>query len=263
MARILVGTASWGIPKASAKAFPGAGSQLERYARVLPTAEINRCFYRPHRPATYARWAASTPDDFRFTLKLPRDISHADDFVAAAGEHLRPFAESSGELGEKFGCLLVQLPPGRAFSADYVRAAADLLGAAIRAPIAFEPRHPTWFDGEGDACLARHGFARVAADPPRGPRNDEAAGDRRLAYFRLHGSPHVYYSAYGPERLAPWYERAARAARAAEAVYFIFDNTAEGEATVDALATRQALDPPRGAGAVPAATKAAPARAGG
>jgi uncharacterized protein YecE (DUF72 family) len=87
-ARIYVGTASWAWPKGSEKVFSGGGSQLERYANVLGTVEINSCFYRPHRPATYARWAASTPDDFRFTLKLPRDISHADDFAAAAREHL-------------------------------------------------------------------------------------------------------------------------------------------------------------------------------
>lgn len=240
-ARVYVGTASWGLPKGSENVFSGGGSQLERYARVFGTVEINSCFYRPHRPATYARWAASTPDDFRFTLKLPRDISHADDFAAAAREHLGPFVESSGELGAKFGCLLVQLPPSRAFSAAYVRRAARLLGGAIEAPIAFEPRHRSWFDGEGDACLEEHGFARVAADPPRGPGDGEAAGARRVAYFRLHGSPRIYYSAYGPERLAAWHAKAAAAARRGAAVYFIFDNTALGEATLDALTTHQAL----------------------
>jgi uncharacterized protein YecE (DUF72 family) len=242
--RIYVGTAGWALSKESGAAFPGGGTHLERYARVLSTVEVNSCFYRPHRAATYARWAASTPEAFRFTLKLPRDISHADDFVAAAREHLGEFVETSGELGAKFGCLLVQLPPGRAFEPEYVSAVAETLRGKVSCPIAVEPRHPTWFTGEGDACLDARGLARAAADPPRGPGNLDAAGSRRVAYFRLHGSPRIYYSAYGPERLAPWYERLRRSAGEADAVYCVFDNTAEGQATVDALATQKAFAPP-------------------
>ncbi|HEU4533165.1 MAG TPA: DUF72 domain-containing protein, partial [Polyangiaceae bacterium] len=232
MTSTYVGTAGWALSKQSGEFFPGGGTHLERYARVLTTVEVNSCFYRPHRATTYARWAASTPEGFRFTLKLPRDISHADDFVGAAREHLREFVETSGELGAKFGCLLVQLPPSRAFAPEYVAALAEVLGPRFACPIAVEPRHPTWFGGEGDACLSARDLARVAADPPRGPGNLEAAGSRRVAYYRLHGSPRIYYSGYGAERLAPWYERMRRSAREAGAVYCIFDNTAEGEATV-------------------------------
>ncbi|HWP34406.1 MAG TPA: DUF72 domain-containing protein, partial [Thermodesulfobacteriota bacterium] len=61
MGAVLVGCAGWAIPRAAAGAFPGPGSHLERYARVLPAVEINSSFYRSHRPRTYARWAASVP----------------------------------------------------------------------------------------------------------------------------------------------------------------------------------------------------------
>lgn len=252
LARVYVGTAGWALSTSSGGEFPGEGTHLARYARVLSAVEVNSCFYRPHRAATYARWAASTPDGFRFALKLPRDISHADNFAAAAREHLTPFVESSGELGAKLGCLLVQLPPKRAFERGYVRMLAESLGYVFACPIAVEPRHPTWFDGEGDGCLAEHGLARVAADPPRGPGNELAAGARRVAYYRLHGSPRIYYSGYGPERLGLWHARVLRSAgeQGVEAVFCIFDNTAEGQATIDALATQRALvarDPPRAA----------------
>jgi uncharacterized protein YecE (DUF72 family) len=56
---ILVGCAGWSLSSAVAPEFPGAGSHLERYARVLPAVEINSSFYRPHRAATYARWRDS------------------------------------------------------------------------------------------------------------------------------------------------------------------------------------------------------------
>ena len=59
MDRIHIGTAGWNIPSQHAAEFPGAGSHLARYGARLPAVEINSSFYRPHRPATYARWAAT------------------------------------------------------------------------------------------------------------------------------------------------------------------------------------------------------------
>ena len=73
---IRIGTAGWSIPRAAASEFSGIGSHLERYARVLPCAEINSSFHRPHALKVYERWAASTPPSFRFSVKLPRTITH-------------------------------------------------------------------------------------------------------------------------------------------------------------------------------------------
>ena len=89
---VRIGTAGWGIPRAQAAAFPGEGSHLERYARVLSCAEIDTSFYRPHRVGTYARWAASTPADFRFAVKLPRAITHAAALRGEFAEHGRDHA---------------------------------------------------------------------------------------------------------------------------------------------------------------------------
>src|SRR5690349_10468566 len=76
MATVRIGTAGWSIPKPHAGHFPTAGSHLERYGAVLDAVEINSSFYRPHRPATYERWAASVPEDFRFAVKVPKAITH-------------------------------------------------------------------------------------------------------------------------------------------------------------------------------------------
>ena len=105
-----IGTAGWGIPRRHAHAFPGAGGHLERYARVLPAVEINSSFYRPHRPATYARWAASVPPGFRFAAKVPRAVTHERRLVDAA-EPLARFLGEVAALGPALGPLLVQLPP--------------------------------------------------------------------------------------------------------------------------------------------------------
>ena len=71
-----IGTAGWAIPRIHADLFPGNGTGLERYSGRLNAAEINSSFYRPHRPATYARWADAVPEAFRFSVKIPRSISH-------------------------------------------------------------------------------------------------------------------------------------------------------------------------------------------
>lgn len=76
MADLVIGTAGWSIPARHAQAVPAEGSQLQRYATALGGVEINSSFYRPHRPETYARWAASTPASFRFAVKCPRAITH-------------------------------------------------------------------------------------------------------------------------------------------------------------------------------------------
>lgn len=237
---IHLGTAGWTIPKISTEEFPGEGTHLARYARVFTAVEINSSFYRPHRPATYARWAASTPVGFRFTVKVPRAITHADNLALAAREHLGPFDLASRELGARLGCFLVQLPPRRAFTDD-ARALVETLRNTLHGAIGLEPRHVSWFTPAAEDCLAALGVARVAADPPVGPRGDEAAGAPDVAYYRLHGSPRVYYTPYGPERLAAWRTKVLRSALTARAVYVVFDNTAEGAATTDALGLLRSL----------------------
>src|SRR5438067_5165479 len=106
----LVGCAGWGIHKDVAGRFPPEGSQLERYAAVFPAVEINSSFYRPHQPATYARWAASVPPGFRFSVELPKAISH-EARLRDADALLDRFAFEVNHLGAKLGCVLVQLPP--------------------------------------------------------------------------------------------------------------------------------------------------------
>src|ERR687894_400456 len=73
---IRIGTSGWSIPKAHDAPFRASGNHLERYASVFNAVEINSSFYRPHRPATYERWAASVPEEFRFAVKIPKAIPH-------------------------------------------------------------------------------------------------------------------------------------------------------------------------------------------
>lgn len=236
---IYVGCAGWSIPKPHAGRFPAAGSHLERYARIFPAVEINSSFYRPHRPATYARWAASVPAGFRFAVKVPKEITHGRR-LQDVGDQLAAFAAEAGALGPKLGPWLVQLPPSLRFSPTVVQSFLAALRAQFSGSVVCEPRHPTWFTGDADALLEQFEVARVAADPAVVPAAAVPGGWRQLVYYRLHGSPRMYYSAYSPAQLEAVAHSLATAGTGT-ARWCIFDNTAENAATADALTLLEQL----------------------
>jgi uncharacterized protein YecE (DUF72 family) len=233
---IHVGTAGWAIPRAVAEAFPPAGLGLQRYAARFDVVEINSTFYRPHRPSTFARWAETTPDDFRFALKTPRAVTHEAKLAGGEAE-LQGFLADGRLLGAKFAVVLVQLPPSLAFDAEVAaRFFARLRTSAPDLELACEPRHASWFEAEPDEMLAQFRIARVAADPARHPKAGEPGGWRGFAYHRLHGSPRMYYSSYADGRLEPL---AGRLRAGASEAWCIFDNTTSGAAAADALRLAQ------------------------
>jgi uncharacterized protein YecE (DUF72 family) len=232
--RTFIGTAAWSIPRADQHRFPPGDSLLARYAQVFPGVEINSTFYRPHRASTFERWAASVPRAFRFSLKIPRTITH-DQKLVDCRPLLEEFLASIEPMRPRVGCLLVQLPPSLAFDARVARNFFTVLRRRFDRAVALEPRHASWFESRADRLLDELKVARVAADPPRVKGGDEPGGWRGLAYFRLHGSPRIYYSSYED----PWLEALARKLNDLRCsripTWCIFDNTTLGAATGNAL----------------------------
>ncbi len=237
----LVGCAGWTIPRELAPSFPQAGSHLERYAGRFPAVEINSCFHRPHQAKTYARWAASVPDGFRFSVKLPRTITH-DARLAGADEALLRFAAEAGALGDKLGCVLVQLPPSLQFDAAVAADFFARLRQSFGCMLACEARHATWFDDAATQLLAGAGVTRVIADPAKGQPGPHVATTAAM-YLRLHGSPRVYYSSYDTGYITHLAYDMAQHAGAGGDAWIIFDNTASGAATANALDLMDALAP--------------------
>lgn len=231
---LFIGCAGWSLPAAQAHRFPAGSSHLERYAQRLNSVEVNSSFHRPHRPATWRRWAASVPEEFRFSVKMPRTISH-EARLRHAEAALQTFLDQVAELGAKLGCLLLQLPPSLRYEPLEVLPFFDLLRRLQQAPVACEPRHPSWFHPAVDRALAERGIARVAADPARHPRAAVPAGDHRLEYFRLHGAPRIYYDAYSDQSLQRIERRLLRVDRRCAQRWCMFDNTARGYAVANAL----------------------------
>lgn len=238
--KIYVGTAGWSIPRAEQRRFPAGGSHLARYAQALPAVEINSTFHRPHRGTTFARWAASVPRGFRFSVKLPRTITH-DQGLRKAAPLLEAFLGDLTPLGSRLGCLLAQLPPGLVFDARVARAFLTAIRRRFDGGVALEPRHASWFASRADSLLREFQIARVAADPPRAEGDGEPGGWRGLAYFRLHGSPRIYYSSYEDDFLDALTVRLRQLRRRRTPTWCIFDNTTLGAGTGNALSLMENL----------------------
>ena len=228
-----VGTAGWSLPTKP----NSEGSHLYHYSRTLSCTEINSTFYRPHRASTWARWAAGTPQDFRFSIKAPRSITH-EAKLRGTESLVNAFLEQIDPIQPKAGPILFQLPPSLGFDPALAEEFLAMLRSLYQGEAALEPRHAGWFTPTADALLTSYSIARVAADPPKGAREaGEPGGDLRLVYYRLHGAPRVYYSNYEDHFLAT----AAAGIRARKNAWVIFDNTALSHAYPNALLFQKLL----------------------
>jgi uncharacterized protein YecE (DUF72 family) len=150
---------------------------------------------------------------------------------------LQRFLGEIAGLGPKLGPVLIQLPPSLKFDPADVRSFVERLRASFDGDIVCEPRHASWFTADVDAFLVEHRIARVAADPKPHPSAGTPGGWTGLVYYRLHGSPKMYYSAYSHEVIAETAKTLGDHAEAGRAAWCIFDNTAAFAATSDALST--------------------------
>jgi uncharacterized protein YecE (DUF72 family) len=162
---------------------------------VLNCCEINSTFYRSHKGATWVRWCQSVPPEFRFSVKMPRSITH-EGALNCDSETLLSFLRQISVLNERLGAVLVQLPPGLEFAPARASAFLSMLRENYSGDIAWEPRHSSWFRDGANALLSQFGVGRVAADPATVSAAAQPGGITDFTYFRLHGSPRRYYSNY-------------------------------------------------------------------
>jgi uncharacterized protein YecE (DUF72 family) len=216
--------------------------ELAYAANRLSSIEINGTFYSLQRPENYAKWTAETPDDFVFSVKGPRFITHIrrlkDSRLALAN-----FAASGLlRLGRKLGPILWQLPPNFKFDSERIEAFLKILprdteSAATLArrhdkrvngrawmktdaqrPLrhAMEIRHASFAVPEFVELLRAYDVALVCADTVEWPRLMDVTSD--FVYCRLHGSEELYASGYDEKSLDAWAARVAAWARGGEPV---------------------------------------------
>lgn len=231
-----IGCAGWNLPRACWPMFAAGGTHLHRYATQLTAVEINSSFYRAHRPQTYMRWAQSVPASFRFSVKLPKLITHVQR-LQGCEPLLDEFLSQSTALGESLGCLLLQLPPSLIYDELIAAAFFRALRQRFAGPVVLEPRHESWLNAQ--ALLVEERIGRVAADPSPISGGDTPGGWPGIQYWRWHGSPRVYHSEYDHMSLQALARQVHIAQQAGVVTWCIFDNTASGFAVGNALALQR------------------------
>lgn len=211
---------------------------LTHAASRFPTLEVNATFYRGQQEKTFRRWRAETPNDFLFSIKGHRVVTHRLG-LRNVGESVLLQRDNAKPLGTKLACVLWQL---RAVArADKARLA-GFLKVLKRWPgptHVMEFRDPSWFTDENADMLEAAGVANCISHAADWEMWDRAAGP--LAYVRLHGAPRTYASAYGPRKLSDWADRIEGWQAEGRNVFVYFDNDAEGAAFRDAARLMEML----------------------
>jgi len=236
---VYIGCAGWSLPREYWPVFGSQGTHLQRYASQLNAVEINSSFYRPHAPKTYARWGETVAPAFRFSVKLPELMTH-EKRLRDCESALDGFLAQCISLGEKLGCLLIQLPPSLVFDEAIAQAFFGELRQRYVGFAVVEPRHESW--REAQDLLVEHKIGRVAADPSPIIGGSMPEGWSGVRYWRLHGSPRMYYSAYHHDRLQALALELKRSAQEGVPAWCIFDNTAQGAAVGNALTLKTLVE---------------------
>ncbi|MEO6405994.1 MAG: DUF72 domain-containing protein [Ferruginibacter sp.] len=223
------GTSGLVVPVAKSLFPPGFEnkSRLQYYASLYNSIEINSSFYKTPLVTTVKRWAEEVPENFKFTFKLSRNITHNKGLVFDSAE-LISFMQTLSHVGDKKGCLLIQFPPG--LHADHFNQFEKLLTQIRQADdkkewqLAVEFRNKSWYIGEVYEELKYHYATMVIHDIPASatPSNIDTAD---FVYIRFHGPGGRYRGSYPDEFLQDMARQISCWRNAGKAVYFYFNNT--------------------------------------
>ncbi len=240
---VRIGISGWTYPPWRGVFFPKKLSQkreLEYAASIFRTIEINGTFYSLQRPSSYQSWADRTPEDFMFSVKAPRYITHMRRLRDVEAPMANFFASGILKLGAKLGPILWQLPPNFKYSSELIESFFELLPRDTEEAVelgkkhdqmvegrtfletdrnrpirhALEIRHASFVVPEFIAILRKYKVALVCADTVEWPRLMDVTSD--FVYCRLHGSEVLYSSGYSKAAIEGWATRVAAWAKGGE-----------------------------------------------
>jgi uncharacterized protein YecE (DUF72 family) len=224
------GTSGIVVPQPNKQLYPEEfrdKSRLEYYSSLFNSIEINSSFYKLPMAKTVAKWAQSVPDDFRFTFKLWREITHVKE-LAFKNEDVDRFMNVITEAGSKKGTLLVQFPPSLQFR--HAAQVFQLLGSIAKADqqqewkIALEFRNETWYTDEANRFLQATDSGLVVHDK-LSAANTFGRIDTDFVYLRLHGYNGDYKGSYEDDFLYEYAQYVNDFRLEGKDVFVYFNNT--------------------------------------
>ena len=197
--RFFTGTSGLVLPVPNKKSYPAEfreQSRLTYYSSMLTSIEVNSSFYKLPQPRTVTSWADMVPEDFVFTFKLWKEISHSKNLAFKEAD-LHRFAEIIDSIGSRKGCILIQFPPS--LTLDHfsrVEMLLSILADKMNAwRVAVEFRHPSWYVSETFELADEFSSTIVLHDIPKS-RNETISKQASFVYLRFHGPSGDYRGGY-------------------------------------------------------------------
>jgi uncharacterized protein YecE (DUF72 family) len=237
VADILIGTSGWHYDSWRGPFFPKdlpLKQQLKYYATQFQTTELNSVFYRTPTELAVKTWRAETGEDFVFAWKASKFITHWKRLTESCVTSLALLESRLKLLQRTAGPVLFQLPPNFQANSDRLRSFLKLLPKRRR--YSFEFRHPTWYNSEIFALLAKFNAALCISDHSDAPSPWKRTAD--FIYIRAHGPTGRYKGHYSTATLTAWRKRIVSWKKQGYDVYAYFDNDQKSAAPADAARLR-------------------------
>lgn len=199
------------------------------YAQHFNTYELNASFYRMPTVKSLKAWHDKVGEDFLFSVKANRSITHYKKFNNCEAEIAEFYSVVREGLGKKLGCVLFQLPPSFAYAEEKLSLILDSLDYSFENTIEF--RHESWWRPEVFEALATHKVAFCSVSYPKLP--ETIVVTTNTCYIRLHGRPKLFYSGYSEAELHDLFSAISSHQR--EKVFVYFNNTADTHGIQNAL----------------------------
>lgn len=243
---VRIGTSGIALPGNKEK-FPDEyknQSRLHYYSSLFNTLEINSSFYKVPLAKTFEKWANDVSDDFTFTVKCWRGITHAKNLNFAKSD-IEIFMTSINKLGSRAGCILIQFPAS--IGIPYLKKVTEILEIISQQNtdqqwrLAVEVRHLSWYCDAAYEILQTYNAAFVIHDMPGSPTPlDTPMAD--LIYLRFHGPTGNYNGSYNEEYIRSYAEKIEHWRKKSPSIYVYFNNTM-GAAFDNAQFLKRAIQP--------------------
>jgi uncharacterized protein YecE (DUF72 family) len=236
---IHIGTSGWHYKHWRGTFYPMSTKdkeQLKVYLETFQTVEINNSFYRLPESTTFEQWRKSTPENFIFSVKASRFITHMKK-LKDTYESLQTFLKNANALKEKLGPILFQLPPGWKINSERLSDFLKQLPKGYR--YAFEFRNHTWYEEEVFTLLRKYNcaFCIYELDHHISPMEITA----NFVYLRLHGPEGKYQGSYDQHQLSNWAKLCRKWSEEEKEVFVYFDNDQLGYAGFNAQSLKNIL----------------------
>jgi uncharacterized protein YecE (DUF72 family) len=210
--------------------FPEAfqsGTRLQYYSALFNTLEINSTFYKIPRPSTFLKWSTEVPDNFKFTIKLWKGITHAKKLLHNIDD-IVTFMRAANQLGNKKGCLLIQFPASINFEyfveVERILQRLNEINSDGQWNLCLEFRHISWYEEITYTMLNEYKTSLVFHDIPvsKTPSSNQATD---IIYLRFHGPKGDYRGNYTDEFIQDYAEKINEWTKEGKDVYVYFNNT--------------------------------------